>query len=50
MLSPISEMIPHLARPVTTDPPGVSGRAMLKAIIAGERDEENLAEMSRGLP
>jgi transposase len=34
---------------VATDPLGVSGRAMLKAIIAGERDVEKLAEMSRGL-
>lgn len=34
---------------VATDPLGASGRAMLKAIIAGERDVEKLAEMSRGL-
>lgn len=34
---------------VATDPLGVSGRAMLKAIIAGEEDSTRLAEMSRGL-
>jgi transposase len=34
---------------VATDPLGASGRAMLKAIIAGEEDSTKLAEMSRGL-
>ncbi len=34
---------------VATDALGVSGRAMLKALIAGEQDGEKLAEMSRGL-
>jgi len=34
---------------VATDALGASGRAMLKAIIAGEQDVEKLAEMSRGL-
>lgn len=34
---------------VATDALGASGRAMLKAIIAGEQDSEKLAEMSRGL-
>lgn len=34
---------------VATDALGVSGRAMLKAIIAGEQNVEKLAEMSRGL-
>ena len=34
---------------VATDPLGASGRAMLKAIIAGELNVEKLAEMSRGL-
>ena len=34
---------------VATDPLGASGRAMLKALIEGERDTEKLAEMSRGL-
>jgi transposase len=34
---------------VATDPLGASGRAMLKALIEGERDSEKLAEMSRGL-
>jgi len=34
---------------VATDPLGVSGRAMLKAIIAGEDDATELAEMARGL-
>jgi transposase len=34
---------------VATDALGASGRAMLKAIIAGEQDSARLAEMSRGL-
>ena len=34
---------------VATDPLGVSGRAMLKAIVQGEQQVETLAEMSRGL-
>lgn len=34
---------------VAADPLGASGRAMLKAMIAGEHDAEKLAEMSRGL-
>lgn len=34
---------------VATDALGASGRAMLKAIVAGEQDVEKLAEMSRGL-
>ena len=34
---------------VATDALGASGRAMLKAIIAGEQDVQKLAEMSRGL-
>jgi transposase len=34
---------------VATDPLGASGRAMLKAIIAGESDVTKLAEMARGL-
>src|SRR2546425_1923532 len=34
---------------VATDALGASGRAMLKAMIAGEQDTEKLAEMSRGL-
>lgn len=34
---------------VATDPLGASGRAMLKASIAGEQDVEKLAEMARGL-
>jgi transposase len=34
---------------VATDALGASGRAMLKAIIAGEEDPATLAEMSRGL-
>jgi transposase len=34
---------------VATDALGASGRAMLKAVIAGEQDVEKLAEMSRGL-
>jgi transposase len=34
---------------VATDALGASGRAMLKAMIAGEKDPQKLAEMSRGL-
>lgn len=34
---------------VATDPLGASGRAMLKAMVKGEQDQEKLAEMSRGL-
>ena len=34
---------------VASDPLGASGRAMLKAIIAGEADATKLAEMARGL-
>jgi transposase len=34
---------------VATDALGASGRAMLKAIIAGEQDAAKLAEMARGL-
>src|SRR5437773_5722406 len=34
---------------VATDTLGASGRAMLKAMIAGEGDAKKLAEMSRGL-
>lgn len=34
---------------VATDALGASGRAMLKAIIAGEQDTEKLAETARGL-
>lgn len=34
---------------VATDALGASGRAMLRAIIAGQQDAEQLAEMSRGL-
>ena len=34
---------------VATDALGASGRAMLKAILAGERDPARLAEMARGL-
>ena len=34
---------------VATDPMGVSGRAMLDAIIGGESDSHELAEMSKGL-
>ncbi len=34
---------------VATDALGASGRAMLKAMVAGEQDTEKLAEMSRGL-
>ena len=33
---------------VISDIPGVSGRAMLRAIIAGERDPRVLAELARG--
>jgi transposase len=33
---------------VISDPFGVSGRAMLRALIAGERDSVQLAELSRG--
>jgi transposase len=33
---------------VATDIHGVSGRAMLRAVIAGERDPKALAEMARG--
>ena len=34
---------------VASDPLGVSGRAILKAILAGEEDTERLAEMSKGI-
>jgi transposase len=34
---------------VASDALGVSGRAILKAILAGEEDTERLAEMSKGL-
>jgi transposase len=34
---------------VATDPLGASGRAMLKAVIAGEEDPTKLADMARGL-
>jgi transposase len=34
---------------VASDPLGASGRAILKAILAGEEDTERLAEMSRGI-
>jgi transposase len=34
---------------VATDALGASGRAMLKALLAGERDPTRLAEMARGL-
>jgi transposase len=34
---------------VATDTLGVSGRAMLEAIVSGEQDSQRLAEMSRGL-
>lgn len=34
---------------VATDAPGASGRAMLRAIIAGETDATILAEMAKGL-
>src|SRR5262249_10323117 len=34
---------------VATDVLGASGRAMLKALIAGERDAETLAALARGL-
>lgn len=34
---------------VTSDVLGVSGRAMLRALIAGERDPEVLAELAKGL-
>ena len=34
---------------VATDPLGASGRAMLKAMLAGEEDPAQLAEMSKGL-
>jgi transposase len=34
---------------VATDALGASGRAMLKAIIAGQQDVEQLADLSRGL-
>lgn len=34
---------------VATDPLGVSGRAMLKAMIQGEQDTEKLAQLSRSL-
>jgi transposase len=34
---------------VATDPLGASGRAMLKAMIAGEEDPSKLADMARGL-
>jgi transposase len=34
---------------VATDALGASGRAMLEAIIAGQQDSEQLAEMSKGL-
>lgn len=34
---------------VATDALGVSGRAMLQAILEGENNAENLAEMSKGL-
>src|SRR3981081_1138434 len=34
---------------VATDPLGASGRAMLEAILAGEQDAAQLAEMSKGL-
>src|SRR5215467_1973457 len=34
---------------VASDPLGASGRAILKAILAGEEDRERLAEMSRGI-
>jgi transposase len=34
---------------VATDPLGASGRAMLKALIAGEADPTKLADMARGL-
>ena len=33
---------------VASDPLGASGRAMLKAILAGEQDPARLAEMARG--
>lgn len=33
---------------VLADPLGVSGRAMLRAIIAGEQDPERLADLARG--
>jgi len=34
---------------VASDPLGVSGRAILTAILAGEEDTERLAEMSKGI-
>jgi hypothetical protein len=34
---------------VATDGLGASGRAMLKALIAGERDAEHLAALAQGL-
>lgn len=34
---------------VASDTLGVSGRAMLHALVAGERDPEVLAEMARGV-
>jgi len=33
---------------VATDLMGVSGRAMIEALIAGERDPQALAELARG--
>jgi transposase len=33
---------------VASDPLGVSGRAMLRALVAGERDPEVLADMAHG--
>lgn len=34
---------------VASDPLGASGRAMLKALVAGEHDPKKLAELARGL-